>query len=126
MIQIPYSIKDEESKILIKEKKVLMRNVSIGYCKKRVSVLTQQYHNGDYVEEIVNNLTTKIRQRKKSMTTTDKEDGEGSFYLKTSIHNIMYNFFYSNVSDFTGYWEGMLDKGICKTSMQNTHKLGWK
>ena len=34
------------------------------------------------MDETVHGLTTKIRQRKKSMTCTDKEEVEGSFDLK--------------------------------------------
>ena len=34
------------------------------------------------MEEDVHGLTIKIRQRKKSMTSTDKEEIEGSFNLK--------------------------------------------
>ena len=36
--------------------------------QKRVSVPTQQYFNGAYVEETFHDITTKLRQRKKSMT----------------------------------------------------------
>ena len=43
---------------------------------------TKQYFNGAYMEETVHDLATKIRQRKKSMTSTDKEKFEGSFNLK--------------------------------------------
>ena len=40
--------------------------------------------------------------KEKSMTTTYKYEVEGSFNLKTSRHNIMYNFQYSNISQFAG------------------------
>ena len=43
------------------------------------SVPTQQYFTGAYMEETVHDLTTKTRQRKKSMTCTDKDIVEGSF-----------------------------------------------
>ena len=46
------------------------------------------------MEETVHDITTKIRQRKKSIATTDKEGVEGSLNLKTSRHNIMCAFFY--------------------------------
>ena len=46
--------------------------------QKRVPVPTQQYFNGAYMEEIFHYLTTRIRQRKKSMTCTDKDIVEGS------------------------------------------------
>ena len=62
------------------------------------------------MEETVHNLATKIRQRKKSMTITDKYDVEGSFNLKTSRHDIMYNFLNSDISEFAGNLEGMLDE----------------
>ena len=38
-----------------------------------------EYFNGSYMEKTVYDLTTKIRQRKKSMKCTDKEEIEGSF-----------------------------------------------
>ena len=44
------------------------------------------------------------------MTSTDKEEVEGSFNLKNRINN-MHTFFYSNISDFAGNLEGMLDVG---------------
>ena len=71
-------------------------------------------------------FTTKIRQRKKSMTTTDKDEVYGSYNLKTSRHNIMYTFFYSNLSEFAGNLEGIIDEGTYKTSIQNMHKLDLK
>ena len=65
-----------------KEDRILIKNVSLNYSKKRVSVPTQQYFNGAYMEETVHGITTKMRQRKKSMTWTSKEEVEGSFNLK--------------------------------------------
>ena len=41
-------------------------------------------------------------------------------------NNIMYTFFYSNISELTGELEVMLDKGTYKTSIQNMRKLGRK
>ena len=56
VIQIPYSIKEEDSEHLKtkwvdsrKEERVLIKNVSIRYFKQRVSLPTQQYYNGAYV-----------------------------------------------------------------------------
>ena len=60
------------------------------------------------------------------MTTTDKYAVEESFNLKASRHNIMYTFFYSNVFEFYGNLQGMLDEGRYKTSIQNMHKIDWK
>ena len=62
-----------------KEDSILIKNVSLNYSKKRVSVPNQQYFNGAYMEGTVRDLTTKNRQRKKYMTSTDKEEVEGSF-----------------------------------------------
>ena len=59
------------------------------------------------MEETVHDLNTKIRQRKKSMTTSDKYEVEGYFNFKTSRNNIIYNLFYSNISEFSGKLEGM-------------------
>ena len=78
------------------------------------------------MEETVHDLTKNIRQGKKSMTTTDKEYVDGSFNLKTSRHNIIYTFFYSNISDFEVDLEVMIDEGTYKKSIQNMHNLGWK
>ena len=38
----------------------------------------------------------------------------------------MHTFFYSNISEFAGNLEGMLDEGTYKTTIQNMQKLGWK
>ena len=42
------------------------------------------------MEEKVHDLTTKLRQRKKSTKNTDKHEVEGYFDLKTRRQNIMY------------------------------------
>ena len=60
------------------------------------------------------------------MTTTNKYDVEVSLNLKTSRHNILYTFFYSNISEFAGNLEETLDDETCKISIQIMHKLGWK
>ena len=60
------------------------------------------------------------------MTTTYREDVQGSLNLKTSRHNIMYTFFYSNISEFEGDLEGILNERTYKTTILNMHKLGWK
>ena len=77
---IPYSKEKEDSEYLKikrtnsrKEDRIIIKNVSLNYSKKIVLVPTQQYFNGAYMEETVHNLTNKIRQRKKSMTCTNKE-----------------------------------------------------
>ena len=109
-----------------KEDKILIKNISLNYSKKRVSVPTQQYFNGAYMEETVNDITNKIRQRKKSITCTDKEEFDGSFDLKKTGNNTMHTFFYSNISEFTGNLEVILDEVRYRTTVQNIHKLGWK
>ena len=38
----------------------------------------------------------------------------------------MHTFFYSNISEFSGNLERMLDEGTYKTTILNIHKLGWK
>ena len=62
-----------------KEERVLIKNVSLGYYKKIVSLPTQQDYNGAYMEETVYDINTKFKQRKKWMTTTYKDEVEGSF-----------------------------------------------
>ena len=64
-----------------KDDRVLIKNVSLNYSKKVVSVPNQHYFNGAYMEETVHDISTKTRQRK-SMTSTNKEEVEGSFNLK--------------------------------------------
>ena len=60
------------------------------------------------------------------MTSTDKEEVEGSFnFKKPRIYN-MQTFFYSNISKFSGNLEGILDEETWKTTINNIHKLGWK
>ena len=71
---------------------------------------TQQYYNGAYMEETVHDIITKIRQRNKSMTTTDKNEVEGSLNLKASRNKIMYTFFYSGIYYFAGNFQVMLDE----------------
>ena len=85
-----------------KEDRILINNISLNYSKKRVSVRTQQYFNGAYMEETVHDLTTKTRQRKKSMTYNEEEEFEGSFNLKNNGNNIMHTLFYSNISELAG------------------------
>ena len=38
----------------------------------------------------------------------------------------MHTLFYSNISEFAGNLEGILDEGTYKTTINNMHKLGWK
>ena len=60
------------------------------------------------------------------MTTIDTDEVERYFNYKTVKNNIMYNLFYSNISDFSGNVQGMLVEQTYKTTIQNMHKLGWK
>ena len=78
------------------------------------------------MEETVHDLTNKIRQRKKLMTCTNREEVEGSFNLTKPGNNIMHTFFYSNISEFGGNLEGILYEGIYSTTVKNMHKFGWK
>ena len=38
----------------------------------------------------------------------------------------MHTFFYSNIYEFDGNLEGILDEGTYRTTIQNIHKFGWK
>ena len=60
------------------------------------------------------------------MTSTDKDEVEDSFNLKIYRNNIMHTFIYSNISEFDGNLQGMLDDGSYKTTLQNMHNIGWK
>ena len=79
VLLIPYSKNKEDREYLKikwidsrKEERILIKNVSLNYSKKRVPMPTQQYFNGACMEETVHNITTKTRQRKESMTWTNK------------------------------------------------------
>ena len=85
---------------------------------------TQHYFNVAYMEETVHDITTKMRQRKKSMTWTNKEEVEGHFKLTKTGNNTMHTFFNSNISEFGGNLEGMLDEGNHRSTVQNMHKIG--
>ena len=78
------------------------------------------------MEETFHGITTKNRQIKKSMTSADKDKVEGCLNLKTSMNNIMRTFFYSNIYEFAGNLQGIIDEGTFKTTIQNMHNLGWK
>ena len=60
------------------------------------------------------------------MTWTSKEEVEGSFNLTKPANNTMHTFFYSNISEFGGDFEGMLYETNYRSTVQNMHKLGWK
>ena len=87
---------------------------------------TQQCFNGAYTEETVHGITTKMRQRKKSMTWNNKEEVEGHFNLTKPGNNTMHTFFNSNISEFGGNLEGILDEGNYRSTVQNMHKIGWR
>ena len=117
VLLIPYSKNKEDREYLKikwmdtqKEDRILIKNVSLNYSKKRVSVPTQQYFNGAYMEETVHDITIKMIQRKKSTTWTSTEIVEGSFNLTKLGTNTMPTFFFSNISEFGGNFEGMLDE----------------
>ena len=48
------------------------------------------------------------------MTTTSKDDFLGYFNLKTSRGNFMCNLFYTNIYEFYGNCEGILNEGMYK------------
>ena len=60
------------------------------------------------------------------MTFSNKEEGQGSFNKKIPGTNTMHPFFYSNIFEFAGNLEGMLDEVRYRTTVQNMHKFGWK
>ena len=75
------------------------------------------------MEETLHDITTKMKQRKKSMTWTNKEEVEGHFNLTKPGNNIMQTFLNSNISEFGGNLEGMLDEGNYRTTVQTMHKF---
>ena len=68
----------------------------------------------------------KSYKEKNSMTYTDKDVVEVSLNLTTSRHNIMHNLFCFDISEFAGNFQGILDEGTYKITIQNMHELGWK
>ena len=84
---------------------------------------TQQYFNGAYMEETVHDITTKMSQKKKSMTWTNKEEVEGHFNLTKPGNNTMHTFLNSNISEFGGDLEGMLDERNYRSTIHNMHKI---
>ena len=69
------------------------------------------------MEETVHDLTMKIRQRKKSMTATSKYEVGGYFNFKTRRDNVMYTLFYTNIYEFSGNLEGIIDEGVYKITI---------
>ena len=69
------------------------------------------------MEETVHDLTTKIIQRKKLITCTNKEEVEGSLNLTKPGNDTMHNFFNNNISEFCGNLEGMLDEEKYRTTV---------
>ena len=60
------------------------------------------------------------------MTGTNKEEVEGHFNLTKPGNNTMHTFLNSNISEFGGNLEGMLDEINYISTVQNMHKIGWK
>ena len=60
------------------------------------------------------------------MTCTNKEKVEGTLNLTKPGNNTNHTFFYSNISEFGGNLEVILDEGNYRTTVQTMHKLGWK
>ena len=79
---------------------------------------THQYYNEVYMEETVHHLTTKTIQIKKLTTNTSKYEVESYFNLKTSRDNFTYNFFYTNIYEFSGNLERMIDEGMYKRTIK--------
>ena len=46
------------------------------------------------------------------MTTTSKDKFKGYFNLKTIIDNFVYTLFYTNIYEFSGNLEGILDEEV--------------
>ena len=99
-IQIPYSIKEEDKKYLklkcvdsLEKKGFLLKVFQQDATKK----LSQYLLNSTTMEPTWRKqsmILPKILEKgKKPMTTTDKEDFEGSSNLKTFRHHAMYTFF---------------------------------
>ena len=60
------------------------------------------------------------------MTSTYKEEVEGSFNLEKNRSNNLHTLFYYNISEFAVNLEGMLDSGTCRTTIYIMHKIVWK
>ena len=64
---------------------------------------TQKYYNREYMEESVNDIPTKLWQRKIHWQLPVNMKLRGPLIKKTSIDNDMYTFFYTNIYEFYGY-----------------------
>ena len=82
-----------------------------GLLPKRALVTTQKYYSGAYMEETVHDITPKTRQWKKWQIAVNIKL-MGYFNSKTSIYNVMYTLFYTNVYEFSGNCKWIRDKGM--------------
>ena len=64
--------------------RVLIKNFSREFTKKRIPLSTQKYKDGGVMEESVFDSTLKIRSQKIEMTTTEITDVAGTFFVKLS------------------------------------------
>ena len=56
-------------------------------------------------------ISPKKQKKKKSMTSTNKYEVEGSFNSKTLKNNILHHLFYSNISEFAGNLQEIINEG---------------
>ena len=70
----------------------MIKHCSREYKQKRILISTHKYKYGEVMEKSVLDLTIKIRNRKKGMTTTEVKDMDGTFVVKLHGMNIENNF----------------------------------
>ena len=92
---------------------------------KKVSVPSQQYFNGAYMEKpsIISPLNPDKGKNQWHVLVKNKLR---AYSIKNPGTNNIHTIFYSNISEFAGNLEEMLDDGTYKTTIQNMYKLVWK
>ena len=93
---------------LWREDRVLINNVLRIYSKKRVSKPIKQYSNGAYMGETVDDITTKIWQRKNIWNLLILKNLRALIIFFFNGMNNLHTFFYHNIYKFAGKF-GMND-----------------
>ena len=75
----------------------MIKNCSKEYKQKRIPISTQKYKDGGVMEKFLLDLTIKVINQEKVMTTTEVQYVVGSFAVKLRDLNVS-NFLYTTTS----------------------------
>ena len=93
-----------------------MKNVSLNYPKNihhtYLEILYWSLHRRNSTRSHHKNKT-----REKKITTNSKNELEESYNLKTFRDDVVFTLFSTNISDFSGNSEGILDEGMYKRTI---------